>query len=459
MKGKIIMDSKLRPFGIRDKIGYAFGDFGCGLSFSLVSNYMFLFYTQCIGLSAKHWAWIIIVSKAWDAINDILIGTLVDNKKIGKSASKFMPWISIGSLFLVVLTIMIFVPVTSFNQTGKIIWCLLSYCLWSVAYTMVNVPYGSLHSVISDDPKDRTSLSTFRSIGAGFAMIFIMLLPNIVYDDDNRLSANSVFTISIIFSVAAFFILFAMRKLVTERVLREGKSEGEKVNYFSAIKTFFTNRPMVGATIATVSSVIFFMSTASVSNLVFQFYFGDAQKASFATLASYVPLVALMPFIGKIVSKMGKKKFICITSVISTIAGAVMTFLPIPRDSTGIIIWVAGLMLGNLGNCVLQITVWAIVADCIEKSYRETGRREESSLYAIYSFFRKLSQGLGSALIAVLLSAVGFVETAAVQTPQVAANIKMLYAGLIAFGTFIIYISMKFIYNINYKEEMGFDKN
>ncbi|MGN0519685.1 MAG: MFS transporter, partial [Candidatus Fimenecus sp.] len=84
--------NKVKPFGMQDKIGYAMGDLGCNLSFQLVSSYMFLFYTQCIGLSSMHWAWIIIVSKVWDAINDVLIGGMVDRKRIGKK-SKFMPWI------------------------------------------------------------------------------------------------------------------------------------------------------------------------------------------------------------------------------------------------------------------------------------------------------------------------------------------------------------------------------
>lgn len=83
-------EKELRPFGMRDKIGYAFGDMGCNFSFQLVSSYMYLFYTQCIGLSAKHWAWIIIVSKVWDAVNDVLIGSLVDRTRISKK-SKFMP--------------------------------------------------------------------------------------------------------------------------------------------------------------------------------------------------------------------------------------------------------------------------------------------------------------------------------------------------------------------------------
>ncbi len=439
-------------FGMRDKVGYAMGDLGCNLSFSLISSYMFLFYTQCIGVSAKHWAWIIIVSKVWDAINDVLIGSMVDRRRISKK-SKFMPWITIGSVGLVALTVMVFAPVQRLPEIGKIIWCLLSYCLWSVAYTMINVPYGSLHSVITENPKERTALSTFRSIGAGAAMVLVMLLPKIVYVD-NTLSANRLFIVSAVFSVAAFFFFWGMRKMVTERVVREDKVE--KVSYISTVKSFFTNRALVGVTIATVASVVFFMSTSSVNNLVFQFYFNDAEKASFAMIASYLPLVALMPFASTIVSKIGKKNFICVSGLLGALAGIVMLFLPITPDRKGMIIYIAGLMLVNIGNSVFQIIVWAIVADCIEKNYRKKGVREEGSLYAIYSFFRKLSQGIGSALVALALSAVGYVEEAASQTAQTAANIKTLYIGLVLAGLVMMTLSMFFIYNISFKEEQSF---
>lgn len=78
---------KLRPFGARDKIGYAMGDLGCNLSFQLISSYMFLFYTQCIGLTTTNWAWIIVVSKIWDAVNDIIIGGMVDRHRLSKKVS------------------------------------------------------------------------------------------------------------------------------------------------------------------------------------------------------------------------------------------------------------------------------------------------------------------------------------------------------------------------------------
>ena len=438
-------EKELRPFGMRDKIGYAFGDMGCNFSFQLVSSYMYLFYTQCIGLSAKHWAWIIIVSKVWDAVNDVLIGSLVDRTRISKK-SKFMPWISIGSVVLVVFSIMIFTPVSNFSQIGKILWCLGSYCLWSVAYTMINVPYGSLHSVITEDPKQRTTLSTFRSIGAALPAVLVMILPKLVYKD-NVLSANNLFIVTIVFSIAAFFAFFGLRKMVTERVVREDKVE--KVSYISTVKSYFTNRAMVGITIATVAVVIFYNSSMSVNNLVFQFYFNDAEKASLAMIASYLPLVAFMPFASNIVAKVGKKKLLTISGLVSVIAGIVMLILPITPDFKGIIIYVVGLMFVNTGCCVFQIIVWAIVADCIEDSYRKKGVREEGSLYALYSFFRKLAQGIGS---------VGYIESSSVQTAEVSANIKNLYIILLIIGLAIMTASMKFIYNIGFKEEQEFGK-
>ncbi len=449
------MSKKLKPFGMSDKIGYAFGDMGCNFSFQLVSTYMYLFYTQCIGLSSAHWAWIIIVSKVWDAINDILIGNMVDRTHIGKK-SKFMPWILIGSIILVVFSIMIFTPVSGFSQTGKILWCLLSYCMWSVAYTMVNVPYGSLHSVITDDPKQRTTLSTFRSIGAALPAVLVMILPKIVYTD-NLLDEKKIFIVSVVFSFLAFFAFFAMRKMVTERVVREDKVE--KVSYISTLKSFFTNRAMLGITIATVAVVIFYNSSMSVNNLVFQFYFNDAGKSTLAMIASYIPLVAFMPFASTIAAKIGKKRLLSASGLVSVIAGVLMLFLPITPDNKGIIIYVIGLMFVNTGCCVFQIIVWAIVADCIEDSYRKKGIREEGSLYALYSFFRKLAQGIGSALVALSLSSVGYIETAAQQTAEVSKNIKNVYIILLIIGLTIMTLSMKFIYNIGLKEEQAFNNN
>ena len=457
----------LRPFGMRDKLGYAMGDMGCGFSFQLVATFMQLFYLQYIGIKATDYAVIILISKFWDAVNDVLIGNLVDTKRIGKK-SKYMPWILIGGIGLVFLTVMIFVPVTAFPYWGKYVWCLLSYCLWSVAYTMVNVPYGSLHSVISDVPEHRTALSTFRSIGAALPAVVIMIvLPSIVYDKKTNTAGETIQTlkgetllpVAIGLSLVAFLVLWGTTRLVTERVKRE--DTGEKTTgiktFFGAFKAFFTNRAMVGCTLATVASVALFNSTMSLNNMVFQYFFNDTDKIPLAMVGSYVPMLFVMIFMGKLAGRFGKKNLVAFSTLISSVGGLVFLFVPMQTNITGMVLYVVALMLLNTGNCVFQISVWAIVADCIEMSYRKTGKAEEGSLYALYSFFRKLSQGIGQAIVSLGLSAIGFVEgDAAVQPEGFGGRVKSLYMIVLVVGSFITFLCMKFIYNIDKQTEQSF---
>jgi GPH family glycoside/pentoside/hexuronide:cation symporter len=457
--------NEIRPFGWRDKLGYAMGDMGCGFSFQLVSTFMQLFYLQYIGIKATDYAVIILISKAFDAVNDVLIGNLVDTKRLGKK-SKYMPWIIAGGAILVIFNVMLFAPVTSFPYAAKYAWCLIAYCLWSIAYTMVNVPYGSLHSVITSDPQERVSLSTFRSIGAALPAIVIMvILPPIVYNkiknpvtgiEEEFLKGETLLPVALAMSVVAFATLWGTTKLVKERVQRE--DDGQNVTgakaFFSAFKSFFTNRAMVGATIASVASVALFNSTMALNNMVFQYFFQDTGKVGIAMVGSYAPMIVFMVLLGKLTAKFGKKSVIVTCMLVGAISGLVSLFVPMSGDGRGMILYIICLMGLNIGNAVFQISVWAIVADCIEVSYRKTGKSEEGSLYALYSFFRKLAQGIGQAVVSLGLVAIGFVEGEnAVQPDGFGTKVKNLYFIVLAAGSLIAFLSMAFIYNIGKKEE------
>ena len=460
----------IRPFGWQDKLGYAMGDMGCGFSFQLVSTFMQLFYLQYIGIRAEDYAVIILISKAFDADIDVVIGNLVDTKKLGKNPkSKYMPWIIAGGLILVIFNVMIFAPVTALSYAGKYAWCLIAYCLWSIAYTMVNVPYGSLHSVITDKPNERTSLSTFRSVGAALPAIVIMIiLPPIVYNKvenpvtgitEEILKGETLLPVALVMSVVAFATLFGTTKLVKERVQRA--EIGENVTgmkaFFSAFHSFFTNRAMLGATIATVASVALFNSTMALNNMVFQYFFKDTSKVGIAMIGSYAPMIVFMAILGKITAKYGKKNVIVTCMAIGAVAGIASIFVPMTADMTGMLIFIVCLMGLNIGNAVFQISVWAIVADCIEVSYRKTGKSEEGSLYALYSFFRKLAQGVGQAVVSWGLVAIGFVEGEnAVQAADFGDKVKSLYFIVLAAGSLIAFLSMKFIYNISKEDEKAF---
>ena len=458
----------IRPFGWQDKLGYAMGDMGCGFSFQLVSSFMQLFYLQFIGIDPADYAVIILISKAFDAVNDVVIGNLVDTKRLGKK-SKYMPWIIAGGLILLVFNAMIFAPITSLPYAGKYAWCLISYCLWSIAYTMVNVPYGSLHSVITDKPNERTALSTFRSIGAALPAVVIMIvLPSIVYNKvenpetgitEEILKGEMLLPVALVMSVVAFVTLWGTTRLVKERVQREdtgANATGMKA-IFSAVHSFFTNRAMVGATIATVASVALFNSTMSLNNMVFQYFFKDTSKVGMAMIGSYAPMIIFMAFIGKLTAKHGKKNVIVSAMLIGAVSGLVSIFVPMSGNMTGMLIYIVCLMGLNLGNTVFQISVWAIVADCIEVSYRKTGKSEEGSLYALYSFFRKLAQGIGQAVVSWGLIAIGFIEgEGAVQAADFGDKVKSLYFVVLAAGSLIAFLAMKFIYNISKDDEKAF---
>lgn len=469
----------VRPFGWMDKLGYAMGDMGCGFSFQLVSTYMQLFYLQYVGISPADYGIIILISKVFDAVNDVVIGNLVDTKRIGKK-SKYMPWILLGAIGLVGLTVMIFAPVKDFTYWGKYAWCLISYCLWSIAYTMVNVPYGSLHSVITDKPSERTALSTFRSIGAALPAVIIMLiLPDIVYKDKTDPATGEVILdaitqkpqqefmgatllpVAIVLSLFALLVLWGTTRLVKERVKRPEVTKEESPNgvkaFFSAFKSFFTNRAMVGLTLATVACVALFNSTMSLNNMVFQYFFADASKVKLAMVISYAPMIIVMPLIGKLTAKFGKKNLLVVTMLISAIGGLVGVFIPMTADVKGMVLYIAILLILNLGNAVFQISVWALVADCIEVSFRKTGKSEEGSLYALYSFFRKLSQGIGQAVVSWGLVAIGFVEgDNAVQPAGFGDSVVKLYIIVLVAGSLLAFLSMAFIYNIGKKEEAEF---
>ncbi len=461
-------ETKVRPFGMLDKLGYAMGDMGCNFSFQLISTFMQLFYMQYIGVQATDYAVIIFLSKLWDAINDVLIGNMVDTKRIGKK-SKYMPWIILGSATLIIFNVMIFAPVKDFPYWGKYLWCLISYCLWSVSYTMINVPYGSLHSVITNDPNERTALSTCRSIGAALpAILVMMVLPKIVYRKEvvngetvEILKGETLLPVAIVFSIIAFAVLFGTTKLVKERVVREDNGEnvtGAKA-FFSAFKSFFTNRAMVGATVATVANVALFNSTMSLNNMVFQYFFKDTSKIFIAMVGSYVPLIVMMIFIGKLTRKFGKKNVCVVSTLVGAVAGLIFMFVPMEPTPVGMVLYIIALMFINTGGCTFQITVWAIIADCIEASYIKTQKSEEGSLYALYSFFRKLSQGIGQAVVALGLGAIGFIEgEGAIQPAGFGENVKTLYILLLFLGSLISFLSLKFIYNIGKKEEDEYRK-
>lgn len=443
-------NKEVRPFGMRDKIGYGLGDFGCNMSFAFINNYLMVFYVTCMGIKAKHFAIIILLAKIFDAINDPIIGGICDSSKPGKDG-KFKPWIKWASLPLLVSSILMFIYAPNAPYALKIAMCLGLYCVWSVAYTSVNVPYGSMQSVITTQSDERSSLSTWRSVGAMLAQIPVMvLLPKLVYDSKTSNPRGNVFIYIVgVMGLIGFVSFILLRKLTTERV-EPTVNNVQKFNYFKTLASFFKNKPMMGVTISSVAYLALMMTVTNSMQYVFMCYFKNTKIIPIATVIAGLPIGLGIVITKPLLKKFTKKQLCTYPFAISAVAAGIATFVRFDNPY----VWIAFIGVSMFGTCFYLTLMWALVADCIDYQEEKTGRREEGSIYATYSLFRKIAQGVGASIIALSLDLTGYSEKldALSQAEGVPEKIYTMTGALPLIGALICLFSMHFLYNIKDKK-------
>ncbi len=450
----------IRPFGWRDKVGYMLGDVGCNLSFSLISGYMFIFFTQFIGISLIHYSLVILFTKIWDGINDPIIGAIAD-RFTPKKGDKFRPWIFWGSFPLAFSACLLFLNTQSASYAVKIIVCIVGYLIWDIAYTVVNVPFGSMNSTITADGTERSQLSSWRTIGALLAALPIaIVLPQILYTKETLANGTEasifagerVFTVALVLGILALVCFQLLYRLCTERI-KHTEATSEKFNYFKTLAAFFTNRDMLAVSLTAFSSIVFMMSTQTTNALVFQMYFGDGSLSSFAVIAM-IPMLALAPLVKPMVKRFGKKA-LCSWPLLGGVA-ALAILLVLPNVSVPLFLGlqiVVGLSMG-----FYSLVGWALVSDSIDSMELQTGRREEGSAYATYSMLRKVAQGVGQALIPFLIAVIipGLdMNDAMTWSTDYGLGVKNIAAGLCLIGFIAAFLLMLFVYTIDKKKEQS----
>lgn len=445
-----------RPFGMRDKLSYAAGDLGCNMSFALKSSIMAIFWTQFMALGETLYATLLLVVQIWDAINDPLLGSLFDADKKKYKHGKFKSYIFIGAIGLLFSGLFFFLPLPNAPKVMRCILFVLGYVLWDAFYTVANVPYGSMMSVITTDGSERSQLSTWRSIGSMVGNILPMvLLPILCYDASNNLKGEVVFIAAVIMGIIGLACFIAMLKTTTIRVEESSVVISEKVekfNIFVAMKNFFKNPPAIGATLAAMAMFIGMQGSQTATTVLFQAYFKNAQISGIIMLISYLPMFFFMPFIKKIVDKFGKKEACAVGSAVS-VFGALLLFLPLGAGTLGLVGYVIAQIFFGLGLGFYTCVSWALMADAIDYNEWKNGTKEEGTVYSLHSFFRKLAQGLGPSLVILIMGALGYDgELKADQPFEVAENMKWLVAALYSFSAIVMFVAIAFIYNLDKKK-------
>lgn len=444
----------VRPFGFRDKLGYMFGDFGNDFTFIFASSFLMVFYTKVLGISAGKVGVLFLAARCVDAFTDITMGRIVDSMKPAKDG-RFRPRIRrICGPVALSSFLMYQSGLAGASMTVKVIYMYVTYILWgSVFYTAINIPYGSMASVISSELDQRAALSTYRGVGATLASLIIGVgAPMLVYTKDaagNQIMEGGRITlVAGVFSVAAVICYILCYFLTTERVHIESAPGVEKTNFWVTVKNLIKNRALVGIIGAAILLLLGQLLTQAMNQYLFTDYFKSAGSLSLMSLAGMIPMFIMAPFIVSISRKFGKKESGAIATVIGGLSCVLLFFMRVKNP----LVYIGINVISYFGFGYFNMIIWAIITDIIDDQEVKTGKREDGTIYAVYSFSRKIGQALAGGLGGFALQAIGYDSAVQVQKEAVSNgiyNVTTLLPGMLYIGVGLCLI---FIYPLNRKK-------
>ncbi|HJC67279.1 MAG: glycoside-pentoside-hexuronide (GPH):cation symporter [Lachnospiraceae bacterium] len=444
----------VRPFGMADKIGYAFGDFGNDFTFMLSSMFMMKFYTDVMGVAPGIVGGLMMAARFVDAVTDVTMGQIVDRSRPTKDG-KFKPWIRRMCGPLGIAGFLIFQSEFAGMSVGfKIFWMFLTYLLWgSIFYTSVNIPYGSMASAISPDPNHRAQLSTYRNIGATMASLVIgtgtPLLAYEAADGATVLSGSRMTVIAGVFAVCGIICHLLCIYLVEERV--EIPQNTSRLDVGKMLRSIATNRSLLGIIAAAIMLLLGMLGMSGMAPYVFPVYYNSATAQSMSSLVSNLAvLFVCAPLAAKLAQKAGKKEL----SAVSCLLGAAVWLICLAIRPQSAMAFVGFYAVSYIGIGMFNTVIWAMITDVIDDAEVKNGIREDGTIYSVYSFARKLGQALSSGMIGGLMTMIGYSDAVAANPsayPEVLDNIFNLACIIPAIGLIAVALALIFIYPLTKK--------
>ena len=441
-----------RPFGWKDKVGYMVGNVANDLTFIFASLYLQVFYTDVLGINAALVGTMFLIARVVDAFTDTAMGRIADYTKTTKNG-KFKPWllracgpVALAS-FLMYQTSMANAPMSL-----RIVYMFGTYLLWgSICYTAINIPYGSMASVMSTEANHRAALSTFRGVGSLIPQILIgVVMPMFLYttlDDGSKVVNGSAFpVVAAILGVAAAVCYVICYFMCTERV--EVTEKSQQISFGETLKVLFSNRALVGLVIVYICFLGAQMMNQSINNYIFKDYFKNTMGLTAMNAAGFAPALILAPLAVPLSNKVGKKEI----GIIAAVMGSVSYLALFVMRTENMWLYVAISVIGSLGFGLFNLIIWAFVTDIIDDQEVRTHTREDGTIYAVCSFSRKIGQAIASALGGWSIAMIGYVEGAASQTMAVNNGIYTIATFIPAVLYIIVGLSLVFVYNLDKKK-------
>ncbi|MGE5798347.1 MAG: MFS transporter [Ignavibacteria bacterium] len=439
------MNDETQKLSFKEKLGYGFGDLASCLFWATIMSQLLFFYTDVFGLTGKAAGIMFFISRILDAIFDVVIGMTADRTK--SRWGKFRPYILWGAVPLAVSAVLAFTT-PNFGETGNLIYAYITFILFMFLYSTVNIPYTALLGVISGDPVERTSASSFKFTGAylGGIIVSATVLPFAAYFGDGNPSKGWQMTLGI-YGIAAI-IFFLITFLSThERIQPIAK---EKTSVKNDLKDLTKNTPWILLFIVTILFILFVCIRLSVTTHYFKYYVGEqaspfltqilnffiiylvnplysllgkqelsllieSHRYGFEVLASIFNTVGqglslvgvlLVPWFTKLV---GRKSAVTILFILALIFTGSYYFFK-PED----LIWILVFQVfGSITGGPISALLWVLYADTADYSEWKTGRRATGLVFSASIMSNKIGWAIGSMIAAFILDLTGFVANIA----------------------------------------------
>lgn len=452
------MSDSTRGIKTIDKFGYALGDLGGILTFSLVSSFLQMFYTDSLHIPLGKITILMLAARIWDAVNDPVWGGFIDSRKPTRFG-RFRPYIFGASIPLALAAVLMFTKIPGLSDSQYFIFACITYIFYGMMYTGTNIPYGALASSITSDEIERSSLSIWRSIGSGLGGLpAMMILPLLVYSTNEKtgikyLDSNKLFYCVLVLAVLSVAVYFIHTVLTKERITVSGSQKSSDYSFFKSFKALVTNRPFITISLAAMLLIASQMYTQTVYNYLFKDFFAKPELYIFVTICTYLPMAVLILPMGKLVRRFGKKELCGAGMAFAAIVNFVMYFIGFTPFAHNPYVFLVMLFFSGTGQTFMTFELWAMVMDVTDYHEYRCGRKEEGTVYSIFNFIRKIGHTIAGAGSSLALIIIGY-DVNAVEKGQSADVIGGFYtlATLIPAIMFaIMAILLIFGYNLSKK--------
>lgn len=445
-------------FGIKDKMGYLFGDFGNDFTFLLSSAFLLKFYTDVMHVRAGVVGIVMMMARFVDAFTDVTMGRICDRTK-ARPQGKFKPWILRMCAPVAISSFLIYQSAFAASAMWfKILWLVITYILWgSIFYTSINIPYGSMASTISPDVSDRQSLSTFRTMGSTLAGVIVGAgVPLVAYDtrivngvEIAEMNGRRFTLIAGVFSILAILAYLLCYYMTTERIIPDERAEVKKTSIKELILGAIKNRALVSIIVASILMLLSQFTLQQMANYVYPDYYANTTAQSASTVTMMVGMVIAAILARPLTEKFGKAEISVGSNLLAAIVCLALFFIR-PQS-----VWVyVGInVVCWLGLGIFAMVSWALITDVIDYSEIKNGIREDGSIYAMYSFARKMGQAAAAGLTGLFLTIIGYEKISGIPLPDsVKKGIFDISTLVPAIGFILLAVVLWFWYPLHKKE-------